>query len=111
MIEFVCVVQEGAIPHDLRPNLSEALARVSTSVLGGDPDEVQVSYTEIPRGFGFRGGEPSTTSLVRGQIPPGCPQETRVELLTRLCDAWCELVGCTPHELVVSARDRGYPIL
>ena len=111
MIEFVCIVQEGAIPDELRPDLSAMLARISTSVLGGEPDEVKVSYTEIPRGFGFRGGEPSTTSLVRGQIPQGCPQETRVELLTQLCDAWCELVGCTTHEVVVSARDEGYPIL
>jgi phenylpyruvate tautomerase PptA (4-oxalocrotonate tautomerase family) len=111
MIEFACVVQEGVISEELRPRLASELARISTSILGGDPNEVDVGFTEIPRGFGFRGGELSTTSLVRGQIPPGCEQETRVELLNRICDMWCELTGCSTHELVVSVRDRGYPLL
>ena len=111
MIEFVCIVQEGAFPDDLRPRLASELARISTSIMGGDPDDVDVEFMEIPHGFGFRGGELSTTSLVRGQVPAGCLQDTRVELLTQICDMWCEVTGCTVHELVVSARDRGYPLL
>ena len=57
MIEFACIVQEGVISEELRPRLASELARISTSILGGDPNEVDVGFTEIPRGFGFRGGE------------------------------------------------------
>ena len=106
MYSFNCVIQEGVIPDDLRPNLVSELARVTTSVLGGSPDGVDVEFTVIPHGYGFRGGEVSTTSMVRGTIPPGCEQETRVHLMQQLCDTWMELTGCSVDELVVSARDR-----
>lgn len=106
MINFTCIIQEGVIPDDLRPNLVSELARISTSILGGSPDDVDVEFTVIPHGYGFRGGELSTTSLVSGHIPPGCEQETRVRLMQEICDMWCETTGCSVDELVVSARDR-----
>ena len=106
MISFDCIIQEGAIPDDLRPALASELARISASILGGSPDEVEVGFTVIPRGYGFRGGELSTTSMVRGQIPPGCEQEVRVDLMRRICDMWTGRTGCSVDELVVSARDR-----
>ena len=106
MIEFNCTVQEGVIPDDIRPELVSGLTGVSVSVMGASADDVNVEFTEIPRGFGFRGGEPSTTSLVRGQIPPGCEQELRVEFMQAICDMWMRVTGCSVDELVVSARDR-----
>ena len=106
MITFNCTIQEGTIPDDLRPELVSELARISTAILGGAPDDVAVRWIEIPHGFGFRGGELSTTSAVRGEIPPGCDQETRVQLMQQIQDRWLELTGCTTDELVVSARDR-----
>ena len=104
MISFNCTVQEGAIPEDIRPELVAGLIRVSMSVMGAS--NVKVQFTEIPRGFGFRGGELSTTSLVRGQIPPGCEQDLRVEFMQAICDMWQGITGCSVDELVVSARDR-----
>ncbi len=106
MITFNCTIQEGIIPDDLRPELASELARISTGILGGNPDDVSVRWIEIPHGFGFRGGHLSTTSAVRGEIPPGCQQETRVQLMQAIQDRWMELTGCTTAELVVSARDR-----
>ncbi len=106
MITFNCTIQEGTIPDDLRPELASELARISTAILGGAPADVAVRWIEIPHGFGFRGGELSTTSAVRGEIPPGCDQETRVQLMQQIQDRWLELTGCTTDELVVSARDR-----
>ena len=110
MIAFTCVVQEGCVPEDLRPDLAAGLARVSTSILGGSPNNVTVEFKEIPRGYGFRGGEPSTTSMVRGSVPDGCDQEVRVRLLQELSDMWRKITGCTVDELVMSARDQNYKI-
>ena len=106
MITFNCTIQEGAIPHDLRPRLSAGLARISAQILGASPDDVSVTFTEIPHGFGFRGGVLSTTSTVRGRIPPGCDQPTRVRLMQAILELWQEHTGCGDDELVVSARDR-----
>ena len=91
------------------PQLRSRLADTATAVLGGSAQDVAVEFEVIPHGYGFRGGEISTTSLVRGQIPPGCAQEVRVDLMRRICDMWCEVTGCTVDELVVSARDRAAP--
>ena len=106
MITFNCTIQEGIVPHEIRPRLASELARISTSFVGGNPDDVAVNWIEIPHGFGFRGGKISTTSAVRGEIPPGLQQETRVELMQAIQDMWMDHTGCTTDELVVSARDR-----
>ena len=90
----------------LCPALQSRLAEIATDVLGGSSADVVVEFEVIPHGYGFRGGEISTTSLVRGQIPPGCAQEVRVDLMRKICDMWCEVAGCTVDELIVSARDR-----
>ena len=90
----------------LCPALQSRLAETATDVLGGSSADVVVEFEVIPHGYGFRGGEISTTSLVRGQIPPGCAQEVRVDLMRKICDMWCEVAGCTVDELIVSARDR-----
>ena len=105
-ITLNCTIQEGIIPEELRPRLELELARICASVLSGDPDDVSVNWIEVPHGFGFRGGRLSTTSAVRGEIPPGCRQETRVRLMQTIQDMWIDLTGCTTDELVVSARDR-----
>lgn len=108
MITFDCIVQEGFVSQDMRPDLAAELTRISSSILGGSPDDVEVEFTEIPQGYGFRGGEPSTTSSVRGRIPDGCEQEVRVRLLQEINDMWCEITGCSIEQLVVSARDWSY---
>ena len=107
MIDFNCIVQEGFVSEDIRPKLAKELAQISTSILGGSPRDVEVEFNEIPQGFGFRGGEPSSTSLVRGIID-GCEQEVRVKLLYKIGDMWCAVSGCSPDELVVSVRDRHF---
>lgn len=105
MITFECTIQEGCVSDDLRPALAAAIERVCHNVLGPDQDPLTVSWTVIPKGFGFRGGEPSTTSLVRGRIPDGCDRETRARFIEAIGDSWCRITGASQHELMVSARD------
>ena len=105
-VEFSCTIQEGAIPDEMRPTLADGLRRVSADVLGADKDAVQVTFREVARGYGFRGGEPSTTSMVRGTVHPSLEQPTRVEYLQRICDMWQEITGCSTDELVASVPDR-----
>ena len=106
MINFNCIVQEGLIPEELRGLLVSELTRIGCAVLGVAPGGVVVGFTQIPHGFGFRGGELSTTSLVRADIPLGCEQAVRVEFMEQIQDMWRKVTGCTTDELVVSARDQ-----
>ena len=104
-VQYDCTMQEGQIGDDVRENLVSGLGGVTTAVLGKDADVTEIAFTDIPNGFGFRGGELSTTSLVRGSVEGGLEQPVRVELMRAICDMWMEVTGCTVDELVVSVRD------
>ncbi|MXX80477.1 MAG: hypothetical protein F4Y69_05505 [Chloroflexi bacterium] len=104
-VSFRCTMQEGQIDEATRERLADGLRQVTKGVLGESPDDIPVSFSDIPSGFGFRGGEPSTTSLVNGSIVGGVTQDVREELMRGICDMWMEISGCTVDELVVSARD------
>ena len=104
-VRFNCTMQEGVIGEDVRTRLADGLVAVTGTVLGTDAAEISVGFEDIPHGYGFRGGELSTTSLVRGSIEGGVEQPVRVELMTAISDMWMEISGCGVDDLVVSARD------
>ena len=105
MIEFDIYTQEGLVAVGLRPSLESALEAVGNEVLGPASGPVDFNWTVVARGFGFRGGRPSTTSLVRGRIPDGCDRATRERFLRSVGDEWRRLTGCAADEVIVSARD------
>ena len=108
MISYTCTIQEGVIPPEQRDELRENLIQIGSSILGVAQDDITVEYEIIPRGFGFRGGEVSTSSSVRGRIPDGHSQETRVQFMQAVQDMWIRVTGQTTAELVVGAADYSY---
>lgn len=108
MIVYNCTIQEGVISDEMRRILDERLVQIASQVLGEAPDDISVDYEVIPHGFGFRGGELSTSSSVRSRIPDGFSQEKRVEFMQAVQDMWMEVTGQTTAELVVGAADASY---
>ena len=108
MITYSCTIQEGVIPEEQRLILNERLVQIGAEVLGVSPDDISVNYEVIPHGFGFRGGEISSSSSVRSRIPDGFSQEKRVEFMQTVQDMWMEVTGQTTAELVVAAADASY---
>lgn len=104
-INYTCIVQEGIVPDDLRVTLADNIRRISAAVLDIPADGIAVEYYEVRHGFGFRGGEVSTTSTVRGQLTEAIDQETRVDLMTQIMNMWMAETGCEVDEFLVSARD------
>ncbi len=105
VVSFEIFIQEGCLTGGLEPRIVSAVERVCHDVLGPDARPVTVSWTVIAKGHGFRGGKPSTTSLVRSRIPDGCDKATRARFLRAIGDAWCRIVGAAEEEVIVSARD------
>ena len=105
MISYTCIVQEGVVPDDLRVELAANIRRISASVLDIDADSIPLEYNEVRNGFGFRGGEVSTTSTIRGQLTEPIDQETREDFMKQLLDMWRAETGCSVDELIVSVRD------
>ena len=111
MVDFQCTVQAGQVPENIRSALADAIKSACRELLssGHEPEiPVAVEWIDVPKGFGFRGGRPSTTSLVRGKIPDGYDGETRSRLLTRIGNEWCRISGASQEDLIVSARDRSW---
>ena len=104
-VRFACTMQEGQIDAATRERLAEGLRAIASDVLGETPADVPVEFSDIPAGFGFRGGAPSTTSLVRGAIVGGVTQDVREDVMRQIIDMWTDVSGCTVDELVVSAVD------
>ncbi len=104
-INYTCIVQEGVVPDDTRDKLAAEIKRISASVLDIDEDGIGVEYYEVRHGFGFRGGEVSTTSTVRGQLTEAIDQDTRVDLMTQIMNMWMAETGCEVDEFLVSVRD------
>ena len=108
MIVYNCTIQEGVIPEEQREILNARLVEIGAEVLGVPADDITVNYEVIPHGFGFRGGELSTSSSVRSRIPDGFSQEKRVEFMHAVQEMWMEVTGQTTAELVVGAADASY---
>ena len=106
MITYNCTIQEGVISEEQREALNLRLVQIGAAVLGVPQDDITVSYEVIPHGFGFRGGELSTSSSVRSRIPDGFSQEKRVEFMQTVQDMWMEVTGQTTDELVVGGCGR-----
>lgn len=105
MVSIELFVQEGCVAEDLRPRIAAEIEAICPRVLGPQAADVEMSWTVIARGHGFRGGEPSTTSLVRARIPDGCVKATRALFLRSVGKAWCRITGAAGDEVIVSARD------
>ena len=108
MVDIECIVQEGCVAQPLRPKLGVELIRLSTSILGGSPDDADAVFKEIPKGFGYRGGQPSTTSAIGVRMPERYEPEARPRLLRAIGEMWCEIVGCSTDEFVAWTRERDY---
>lgn len=106
--QYVCTVQARHLSERIRPELAAGLKQITSDVLGIPASEVQVTFRDVPHGAGWRGGKLSTTSLVRGTIPPGCEQPVREQLLRTIGDMWSRVAGCDEDEVVVSAVDSDY---
>lgn len=104
-ISYRCTMQEGQIGPDVRERLAQGLRRVSADVLGPEAADAPVQFDDIPAGFGFRGGEPSATSLVRGTAADPLEQPVRERLLHAIQDMWLDTAGCTTDDLVATVRD------
>ena len=105
MTTFEIYIQQGCVAGDVRPSIESALKAVCGQVLGPEAEPVEFAWTVIAKGHGFRGGLPSSTSLVRGRIPDGCVRATRERFLRTIGSEWRRLTGCAEDEVIVSARD------
>jgi hypothetical protein len=110
MPHFVCMVQAGQ-PADLaQAQLAAGLKQIGRDLLADPSDGIEIAWHSIARGFGFTAGAPSTSSLVVRSVPVGFPDAEREAFLSRVCELWTKLTGCSPNEIMVTAFDGPLPL-
>ena len=99
MMICYCLIQEGQLSQDNVSRLEKGIENIVQEHLASG---VKPSWVVIPKGNGWIGGEPSTSSLVL-LTTPDIEQAARVELLGAIRDLWTEVTGCSVDELMINA--------
>ncbi len=110
MADYACIIQEGQTPARKQAELAEGLKQIGRELLGDPESGAEITWVTIPEGFGFTAGEPSTSSLVVRSVPVGFPDAEREAFMTRVCDLWKEVAGCSTDEIMVTAWDGPLPL-
>ena len=110
MAHYACMIQDGQEPHRQRAALEAGLATLAQRTFGEAPEEVEITWTVLPKGWAFTAGEPSTSSICVRSVPVGYPDDQREALLRAICDLWVETTGCSIEEIVATAFDGPLPI-
>jgi len=104
------MIQEGQAADQKQGALAEGLRRIGREAFGDGPDGCEVSFTVIPKGFGWTAGEPSTSSIVIRSVPVGLALERREAFMRQVCGLWESVTGCSIEEIVVTAWDGPLPL-
>lgn len=99
MMICYCLLQEGQLSQENVSRLEKDIENVVEEHLAS---AVKQSWVVIPKGNGFIGGEPSTSSLVL-LTTPDIEQAARVDLLGAMRDLWTEVTGCSVDEVMINA--------
>ena len=99
MMICYCLLQEGQLSQANMSRLEKDIENVVEEHLASG---VKQSWVVIPKGNGWIGGEPSTSSLVL-LTTPDIEQAARVDLLGAIRDLWTEFTGCSVDEVMINA--------
>ena len=110
MARYACIVQAGQTAEREQARLSEGLRQLAREAFGDAPENLEIQWISVPEGFGFTAGEPSTSSLVVRSVPVGFADPLRESFMSKVCDLWQDVTGCTADEIVVTALDGPLPL-
>lgn len=110
MADYACIIQEGQAPAKKAAELADGLKQIGRELLGDSPDGAEITWITVQKDFGFTAGQPSTSTLVARSVSPGFPDDRREAFMTRVCDLWIDVTGCTRNEIVVTAMDGPLPL-
>ncbi len=110
MPDYACLVQEGQTAERKQAELAEGLRRIGREAFRDPAEGVEITWITIREGFGFTAGEPSTSSLVVRSVPVGLSDHEREAFMSRVCDLWKHVTGCTTDEIMVTALDGPLPL-
>lgn len=110
MAHYVCMIQEGQEAERQKAALADGLREIGQRAFGDRPEDVEIRWNTLAKGYAWTAGEPSTSSIVVRSVPVGLPNDQREEFLHSVCNLWMETTGCSINEIVVTAFDGPLPL-
>jgi phenylpyruvate tautomerase PptA (4-oxalocrotonate tautomerase family) len=102
---YKCYSREGLLTESARQQIAEEITAIHCEATGAPPSFVNVMFLEIPAGGSFATAQPSTRSLIEGNIRAGRDLETRQEILRTLSEMWTRVTSQAEADLVIGLNE------
>ncbi len=102
MTKYRVLVQGGQAADARKHELVEGIQRIAVDQFGQDAASTPVFWRSVDQGFAWTGGNPSTTTVIRCDVPNDIAYDDRVKLLKSLSDLWVEKTGVDSNEVTVT---------
>ena len=101
MTQLIASIQEGQEADGLRDELAIGLRGIAAESFGGRPEDTDVKWKVIPKGFAWTAGKPSRTSVLICVVPEDLAYKTRARFMRRVNDFWVDETGTSANELLI----------
>lgn len=102
MSSYHVLVQEGHKSVERKQELIDGIKKIAADAFGDDPSSTQVNWHVVSKGFAWTGGKPSTTSVIRCDVPEDIAYDTRVSVLKAITNLWVEQTGIDSNEVTIT---------
>ena len=102
---YECYSRKGLLTEAGQQQIAKEITAIHCEATGAPPSFVNVMFLEIPAGGSFATAQPSTRSLIEGNIRAGRDLETRQEILRTLSEMWTRLTGQSEADLVIGLTE------
>jgi len=102
---YQCVTRPEFLTDGKRAEIAKEITRIHCEITGAPAVFVNVLFLDAPEGRLFTAGQPSSHSVIGGDIRHGRDVETRQELLRALSAMWTAITGQSEAELILGLRE------
>jgi phenylpyruvate tautomerase PptA (4-oxalocrotonate tautomerase family) len=102
---YKCYSRNGLLTDSNRQQIAKEVTTIHCEATGAPPSFVNVMFLEIPAGASFVAGQPSTRSVIEGNIRAGRDLETRQGMLRALSEMWTRLTGQSEADLIIGLAE------
>jgi phenylpyruvate tautomerase PptA (4-oxalocrotonate tautomerase family) len=102
---YQVIAREGLLDDDLRRRVAGEITRIHTEHTGAPELFVNVLFQDLPEGRLFTAGEPSSTTIVLGQVREGRELAVRQAMLRDLAEMWTRETGQPGGELLMGIQE------
>ena len=102
MSQYSVLIQQGQEADKHQQELIAGVKKIAADIFDDDADGTPVHWHVVAKGFAWTGGKPSSTSVIRCDVPDDITYENRVRLLKAITDLWVKQIGIDSNEVTVT---------